>query len=143
MLLLYGWHFMFHFKVSHLQEIVHIFSRERKAFLSLSITCQVGFILDTVTIIATRTLMVTVGYSYLTWALHIHQIVSYVPYISKNSFSIIILKIATFHNKPKLLIHLRENKEGICIIILKSTAAVCTKIFSVSCWRHHHSVSVT
>lgn len=64
----------FHFEVSHLQGIIPIFSREHKAFLILSIPRQIDLILDTTTIIATRTLRITMGYEYFTGAFHIHQL---------------------------------------------------------------------
>lgn len=51
----------FHFEVSHLQGIIYIFSREHKAFLLLSVTYQIGFIVDTMTITAIGTLRITMG----------------------------------------------------------------------------------
>lgn len=51
----------FHFEVSHLQGIIYIFSREHKAFLLLSVTYQIGFIVDTMTITAIGTLRITTG----------------------------------------------------------------------------------
>ena len=83
-------------------------------------------------IVAKGTLKITVGYGYFTGAFHIHPIMSCMHLVFENSFYRRILEIANFHNKLKLLIHLRENREGTCIIILESTAAVPTKLFPVS-----------
>lgn len=74
----------FHFEVSHLQGIIPIFSREHKAFLSFSIPRQIDFILDTTTVIATRTLRITMGYEYFNGEFHIHQIM-YLVFLGNHS----------------------------------------------------------
>ena len=119
----------FHFEVSHLQGSIHIFSKEHTEFSLLSVTRLIGFILDTPTIIATGTLRIAMGYEYFTRAFHTHQIMPWMYLIFENSFYKCILEISNFHNKLKLLIHLRENSEGTCIIVFESTATMPTKIF--------------
>lgn len=72
----------FHLEVSHLQGIFYIFSRGHKAFLLLSITCQIDFIIDTMTVIATGTLRITTGY--FTGAFHILDYAVYVLCVFEN-----------------------------------------------------------
>lgn len=47
-----------------------------------SLPCQPDFIPDTVTIIATRTSEITVGWGCFTLALHFHHTMTFAPYIS-------------------------------------------------------------
>lgn len=108
----------FRFEVSHLQGSIHIFSKEHTEFSLLPVTGLIGFILDTPTILATGTLRITGGYEYFTRAFHTHQIMPWMYLIFENSFYKCILEVSNFHNKLKLLIHLRENREGACIIYL-------------------------
>lgn len=69
------------------------------------------------------------GYEYFTRAFHTHQIMSWMYLMFENSFYKCILEISNFHNKLKLLTHLRENREGTCIIVFESIATMPTKIF--------------
>lgn len=120
----------FHFEMSHLQVIVYIFSREHKAFLLLPITYQIGFSSDTMTITAVGTLRITMGYLFHQSISYLPDYVMYIPCIFENSTE--SPYIANFHNKLKLLIHLRETIERTCIIIFEATAAAPTEIFPLS-----------
>lgn len=75
----------FHFEVSHLQGIIYIFSREHKAFLLLSITYQIGFIVDTVTITAVGTLRITMGEAFHWSTSYSPDYAMYIPCIFENS----------------------------------------------------------
>lgn len=75
----------FHFEVSHLQGIIYIFSREHKAFLLLSVTYQIGFIVDTTTITAVGTWRIALGAAFHRSTLYSPDCAMYIPCIFENS----------------------------------------------------------